>query len=244
MNIIFFIIISFIVIVFSVDFMNHYHKKKRLQLKKKYDKRDNHENKKSNDKRDNHENKKSNDKHDKHDNHDKHDKHDKHRPDDIVFMEITAGKNKLGKIVIKLFSDIVPKTCENFKVLCSNKKNPSYKNTIFHRVIKDFMIQGGDFTNFDGTGGHSIYGEKFRDENFNLKHNKAGLLSMANAGRDTNGSQFFITLKKTPHLDGKHVVFGKVISGMDIIEKIGSVKTEEEKPIIDIIIKKCGLYKK
>ena len=227
MNKIFFIIvITLVIIMFSIDFMNHKHRKKieimKNNKKKKKHRKKNIYNKKHRKK--NIYNKKQN---------------------DMVYLEIKVGKYVLGKIIIKLFSHIVPKTCENFKVLCSNKKSPSYHNTIFHRVIKNFMIQGGDFTNFDGSGGHSIYGEKFKDENFKLKHYKAGLLSMANAGPNTNGSQFFITLKKTPHLDNKHVVFGKVIQGMNIIKKIGSVKTgENDVPIIDIVISKCGIYKK
>jgi cyclophilin family peptidyl-prolyl cis-trans isomerase len=223
MNKIFFIVvISFVIIMFSIDFMNHKHRKKieimkNNKKKKKYRKRKRKRKKNIYNKEQN----------------------------DMVYFEIKVGKYVLGKIIIKLFSNIVPKTCENFKVLCSNKKKPSYHNTIFHRVIKDFMIQCGDFTNFDGSGGYSIYGKKFKDENFKLKHNKAGLLSMANSGPNTNGSQFFITLKKTPHLDNKHVVFGKVIQGMNIVKKIGSVKTSEnDVPIIDIVISKCGIYKK
>lgn len=117
-----------------------------------------------------------------------------------------------------------------------------YKGATFHRVIKDFMIQGGDFTNGDGTGGESIYGEKFPDENFTIKHTKGGLLSMANAGPGTNGSQFFITSRDTPHLDSKHVVFGEVVEGMDVVRKIEDVpKNGSDKPDVDVVVEDCGM---
>jgi len=162
------------------------------------------------------------------------------------YFDIEINNEKLGRITFQLFDDEVPKTCKNFRYLCSygifNKNLPSYQNTNFHRVIKDFMIQGGDITRGDGTGGHSIYGKEFEDENFNLTHNQPGMLSMANSGPNTNNSQFFITLKKTPWLDNKHVVFGIIISGFDIIKKIESYETDEkDKPIQDIVITKCGL---
>merc|ERR1712084_60040 len=132
------------------------------------------------------------------------------------------------------YMDVTPKTAANFKAICTgdNDDKLTYKNSIFHRVIKDFMIQGGDITNADGTGGKSIYGETFADENFHIKHTKGGLLSMANSGVNTNGSQFFITSKETPHLDGKHVVFGEVVEDVE--------KNESDKPKEDIVIEDCG----
>jgi cyclophilin family peptidyl-prolyl cis-trans isomerase len=162
------------------------------------------------------------------------------------FFDININDIYIGKIVFQLFDEEVPKTCKNFRYLCSygilNKNKPSYQDTTFHRIIQDFMIQGGDITNGDGTGGYSIYGEQFNDENFNLTHNQPGILSMANSGPNTNNSQFFITLKKTPWLDNKHVVFGIVISGYDIVKKIESCKTESnDKPLQNITISKCGL---
>ena len=162
------------------------------------------------------------------------------------YFDINIGDDYIGRVVFQLFDEDVPKTCKNFRYLCStgilNKNKPSYQDTIFHRVIKDFMVQGGDITRGDGTGGYSIYGEQFDDENFNLTHNQPGMLSMANAGPNTNNSQFFVTIKKTPWLDNKHVVFGIIISGFDIIKKIEEYETDEKnKPLKDIVIKKCGL---
>ena len=160
----------------------------------------------------------------------------------ILFLTIGINGKPIGKIIVKLFDDIVPITCKNFRMLCMNSNNISYKGSPFHRIIKDFMIQGGDFTNEDGTGGISIYGENFKDENFNLKHDRPYLLSMANAGPNTNGSQFFITTNETPHLDGKHVVFGEVMEGFKLIDYLNNVNTDEnDRPIEDIRILDCGI---
>ena len=156
----------------------------------------------------------------------------------------------MGRIVVQLFNDICPKTCENFLQLCTGQagvgrltgKPLHYKGCKFHRVIKNFMIQGGDFSKGTGQGGESIYSGTFDDENFTLKHSEPFMLSMANRGQNTNGSQFFITTKPTPHLDGVHVVFGKVISGQDVVTMIENVEVDRKaRPLIDVIIADCGI---
>ncbi|CAO1637416.1 unnamed protein product [Parajaminaea phylloscopi] len=164
----------------------------------------------------------------------------------VVFFDVSIGDNSAGRIKLELFNDVCPKTVENFRQLCTgehrvNHKPMGYKGSIVHRVIKGFMIQGGDFLNADGSGSFSIYGDKFADENFTMSHDAPGLLSMANSGPDTNGCQFFITCAPAEFLDGKHTVFGKVVEGLLTLRKIENAPTvQNNRPRIPIRITECG----
>jgi len=173
----------------------------------------------------------------------------RHPDNPVVFFDVSIGGHAIGRIKMELFKDVTPKTCENFRQMCTgefkqNKVPVGYKKSTFHRIIKDFMIQGGDFVRGDGTGSLSIYGAQFDDENFILKHDRPGLLSSANSGPDTNGCQFFITCNKCDWLDNRHVVFGQVLDqdSLLVVRKVENVSTSAQgnKPKIPIIITECG----
>nr|CAB3265074.1 peptidyl-prolyl cis-trans isomerase-like [Phallusia mammillata] len=157
-----------------------------------------------------------------------------------VFFDIRIGNQYTGRIVMELRADVVPLTAENFRCLCTHEKGYGYRGSTFHRIIPQFMCQGGDFTNHNGTGGKSIYGRKFEDENFKLKHTAPGMMSMANSGPNTNGSQFFMTTEKTDWLDNKHVVFGQVKEGFEVLKKIEAIGSKDGKPRQKVVISDCG----
>eukprot|EP00924_Labyrinthula_sp_SR-Ha-C_P013644 maker-scaffold_5-snap-gene-9.1-mRNA-1 protein AED:0.01 eAED:0.01 QI:444/1/1/1/1/1/2/249/173 len=169
-------------------------------------------------------------------------------PNPTVFFDVTVNGNPLGRITMELFADVVPKTAENFRALCTGEKGTGssgkplhFKGSTFHRIIPGFMAQGGDFTRGNGTGGESIYGSKFEDENFTKKHTGAGVLSMANAGPGTNGSQFFMCFEKTAWLDGKHVVFGQVQAGsVDVMQSLAKYGSQSGSTSVPVVIADCG----
>jgi peptidyl-prolyl isomerase E (cyclophilin E) len=157
-----------------------------------------------------------------------------------VYFDVRIDGQFSGRIRMLLRKDVTPITAENFRSLCTHEKGYGFKNSVFHRIIPGFMLQGGDFTAGNGTGGKSIYGKKFDDENFKLKHTGAGLLSMANSGTNTNGSQFFITTGKCDWLDNKHVVFGQILQGMDVVKKVEECGSKSGKPSKKVTIASCG----